>query len=411
MLKQKETIPAHNRQQLEKAIAKLNRKAAKLGCKPLVLTFSNEHNKEIHQHPYNGNKLSPPWVMAMVDAELEYDIPTLEGYELVARLDLYSGDNGPVVMVAAVPGQAVPEAYKNLDRIGCDHCGHKRARKHAILIHHIEDDRYMQVGTTCVKDFFGFNDPSGMMFSASIMFSQICGSLDDEYGMKQARDCWGYSLEEVFTMSAACIRHWGWLSATKARNIEGSPAPTAEHVRDNLNVWPNMPQELIVDGVSEEDKEEGRLTLAHWQAVDPGYNDYLQNCCNLIKLGYVPDRYLGVAVSMVATYQREALKLKERELMKAKHGESKHVGSIGDRLKGVEATCIYCRNFENEWGMKTLYTFRDASGNIFKTWYSGSTWRVEQGEEVVIDGTVKKHDEFKGEAQTMLNRVKATLKS
>jgi len=407
MTTQKETIPAYNRQELQKAIDKLNRKAAKLGCDPLVLTFDNPHVKELNQHPLNGRKLDPAWKFDMIDATLTFAVPTLNGYELVARLDLF----GNVVMVAAVPGQVVPDKYKHLDRIDCDHCGHKRARKHSILVRHIETNEYMQVGTTCVKDFFGFHDPAGFMFKASILLSGIVGCLDEEKGFKNNSDCYGYDFPETFVMSAACIRHWGWMSRGKAMHNDAAGPATADHVIDNLNPWPNMPEELKVGGVTEEDKEEARLAWEYWQTVEHKNNDYLLNCCKLIEIGFVPAKYMGLAVSMVSSYQRHALKLKERELMKAKHGESNHVGAVGERLKGIKVQCIYNRDFENEWGMKTLYSFRDASGNIYKTWYSGDAWGACQGDHLTIDGTVKKHDEFKGEKQTMLTRVKGVLKA
>jgi hypothetical protein len=165
-----EIINAWKVDYLKKAIDKLNRKAAKLGCDPMVLTFGPADPYKTAVHPITGHKLVNPMVIERVTATLDYEIPNIDGWELVAVLDIYSTENASEVMVSAVPDMIVPDEYKNLDRISCDHCGHNRYRKKSILIRNIETGEHKQVGSTCVKDFFNGNDPKGFMFMAGILF-------------------------------------------------------------------------------------------------------------------------------------------------------------------------------------------------------------------------------------------------
>jgi hypothetical protein len=96
---------------------------------------------------------------------------------------------------------------------------------------------------------------------------------------------------------------------------------------------------------------------------------------------------------------------REREKKADEGKDSNFVGSLKERLKNIKVEVTYKRNIESDFGVSTLYAFKDDLGNIYKTFYSGYSWELEVGDVVLMTGTVKKHDEFKGVKQTMLNRV------
>lgn len=400
-------IPVIKKSYLEKAIEKLNRKAVKIGCAPMTLTFDNEHVVEQKKNPITGVKMK----LEMVTATLNYIIPIIEGYELIARLDIYPTVNEAEVMVSAVPEKIIPAKYQNANSIQCDHCGWKRNRNHSILLQHVESGEYKEVGSTCVKDFFGL-DPRGFMMMASINFEDIVGSIDDDKVFGDAGGgIWAYETEDVLSFAAASIVKWGWLSKGKAwelnRKYDASYVSTAAHVSENLNPHPKMKESDMVDVVTE-DIELAKKTIEYFTNLDPKHNDYLINCCKLIRIGYVPGKHLGIACSMITAYQRGVAKEEERAAKQAKEDampDSEFQGEVKERLKGIQVTVTYKRYFENDFGGNHLYSFIDALGNVYKTFYSGYGWSCEVDEKVVIDGTVKKHNEFNGKKETMLNRV------
>ena len=167
-------IPVYKRNYLQKAIDKINRKAVKMGCAPLVLTFDNPHEYKTSYHPYTGAKLLNPIVVEMIDATLTYTIPMIEGYELIAKLDLYNGENGNTVLISPVPEKTVPEKWLNATSIQCDHCGQNRFRTHSILLQHTESGEYKEVGSTCVKDFFGLDPISSRGINPLRPISAFC---------------------------------------------------------------------------------------------------------------------------------------------------------------------------------------------------------------------------------------------
>jgi len=405
-------IPVYKKSYLRKAIDKINRKAVKMGCAPISLTFDNAHVIEYPEHPVTGAVLVNPLKIEMETAHLHYIIPIIEGWELIAKLDIYNTIHGGTeVLISAVPDKEIPVEYQNATTIQCDHCGWDRNRNHSILLRHTITKEYKEVGSTCVKDFFGL-DPKGYMYMASIKFDSIIGEINEEKSFGgSGSDTYGYDLNDILSLSSACIAKWGWLSKSKAYQLNqkyenAHYESTASHVFENLNPWPKMPEADKVS-VESEDVELAKKTLEHFSNIDPNGNDYLLNITKIIKIGYVPEKYLGYACSMVSSYMRE---MDKKEAVEAKEksedsNPSEFQGEVGERLKGIRVVCTYSREFENEFGMNTLYAFKDALGNVYKTFYSGNSWSLDVDDTVIIDGTVKKHNTYNGKKETMLNRV------
>jgi len=398
-------IPKYKIDLLKKAIEKLNRKARKLECEPMVLEFTETTPFKTDIHPITGNKMLSEMVIEMVIATLTYIIPNIDGWELIAKMDIFSSDNGSEVLISAVPNKKIPEQYQNLDKIHCDHCGYNRMRNHSILIRNMETSEYMQVGSTCVKDFFNGNDPQSALFMSSILLHGIVGGISDEdsFGGRWSESN-GFDIETVLLVTAASIKKFGWMSKSKADTYMCQS--TSDHVFDNLMPYPKMPEDNFVHP-DDDDKILVEKAIEYWVNVNATNNDYLMNCQKLLKLGYVPFKFMGYACSMISTYQREMEFIAKREAAKTTTEPSNYVGNLGERLKGITVNVIFVKEIASDWGCSVLYTFQDVLGNIYKTFYSGSGWSAQKDDKIIIDGTVKKHDEFKGEKQTMLNRVSA----
>jgi len=388
-------MPAWSQSALEGKIASLNKRAVKLGCREMVLSFVGAEPKEV-THTQDGRKLLKPYYIPMLDATLEYVIPRVNGYHVVAGMDLVVTDAVSVVLVSPVPGETVPAMYQSKTAIGCEHCNTARFRKHSILLQH-DDGHYKEVGTTCVKDFFG-HDPKGLMMMASIVFSDIVLSLDGDgeyFGSQRERVC---KLEDLLSVTSAVIRNFGWLGRTKA-NENGGMA-SVDIALENM-YSPQIMKEIQIDGVTDGDKSKAKMTIQHFQDLDPGDNDYLINCCKIADLGLVPQRYQGYAASMVFSYDLHL----QRDAEESNQLPSEWVGEVGKRLKKIEVTVSFRRDLVSDWGTSELYGFVDENGNEYKTFYSGGSWSAEQGDKGLVTGTVKKHEIYNGRKQTMLSRT------
>lgn len=108
--------------------------------------------------------------------------------------------------------------------------------------------------------------------------------------------------------------------------------------------------------------------------------------------------------------------------------DATHLGTVGKRMRGVEAIVEHTHTFETHYGPKTIWILRDRAGNqiVVKT-SSGigveskgesysyepvSRYNQKTGERFsrwfMFDGTVSEHGEYNGMRQTVMQRVKAT---
>jgi hypothetical protein len=83
-------------------------------------------------------------------------------------------------------------------------------------------------------------------------------------------------------------------------------------------------------------------------------------------------------------------------------------GNVGDKIQRV--VTIYSKGYhESDYGTSVRLNMRDAEGNVYVTFGSGSSlWDAEVDTEVTIKGSIKKLDEFRGIKQTILTRVKVS---
>jgi hypothetical protein len=91
-------------------------------------------------------------------------------------------------------------------------------------------------------------------------------------------------------------------------------------------------------------------------------------------------------------------------LQAANAADSKHVGRPKQRLT-FSATVERKSWFEGNYGVTHIYKFRTTDGNAL-TWFASRDQDLAVGDAVTLTGTVKKHDDYRGEAQTVLTRCK-----
>lgn len=111
-----------------------------------------------------------------------------------------------------------------------------------------------------------------------------------------------------------------------------------------------------------------------------------------------------------AEARERAEKEAEEARIRAQKAISKHVGSVGDKIE-VKATYVKSGSWEQRsfrgYGTDIIFchTFRDADGNVL-TWKTQRGLSFDEGETVIVKGTIKAHGEYKDERQTELTRCK-----
>jgi hypothetical protein len=351
---------------------------------------------------------------------LEFDPPRLAGWEFLARVEHHNVDGEYVNMVYSVPEvEGLVDQYGNASP-DCQHCNTKRQRNDTFIVRH-EDGTVKQVGSTCLRDFLGI-DPSRMIWAAGVIqeIGEI-GELSGGFGGGPDTGLWN-----VLCIASASVRDRGYVSRMKAE--EWRKMSTAEDVSIQMNPppWGTVAREKWEKecrrDVTPEDQELAFGTFWWMLSLrnDDAANDYYRNLSNLTRLGFVPDKALGLAASAPAAYIRARDKVQGIERRRQEAANSQHVGTVGKRMKFEEIEVLKVIPYENDWGTTYITIMRDPAGNQI-VWFASesATAALKPKGEIVYNGSdthhecsgvfnfaamVKDHNERDGINQTIVNR-------
>ena len=144
---------------IQHKIEVFNNKALKLGLQPIVFTINKVYQKLIDYAVIDRDGRELRRIPLMVDfADVVYDgePPRLKDWEFVAVLE--HTDEGTVIK-RALGGPEIPDEYRNIDK-KCDHCGLSRVRLSTFVVRNTKTGEFKQVGSSCVKDFVGWENRS-----------------------------------------------------------------------------------------------------------------------------------------------------------------------------------------------------------------------------------------------------------
>lgn len=399
-------IPATNLSALQAKLDEMNRRAVKLGCEPTTLKIVEEFEVE-RRREHTRIK----YMVKYYKVEVVGQSPKLNGWKLLACIERQpSGEN----LVRTVPGETVPESYRTTDT-HCDHCHTARFRKEVFILKH-DDGRHAQVGRSCIADFLGHVSVENICGRAAWEFSlaeEMSEAGDESYGSRVETTV---EMMEFVSATAICVRRLGWLSRTKAAEMDTGygqgPMSTSgiawtictSHDRNTL--------EMIEESslfAEERDMEIAAEAIAWARGLGTtGVGDYIYNLGVAVRLDVVTWKTSGIVASVIAAYLREKERVGELG-MKAKRKPSEHVGVVGERQGFAAVTVKSLKYIESQFGVKTLCKFETTEGNTLIWWCSGNSEWLKEGETLDITGTVKKHNDYKGWLQTELSRIAAGL--
>lgn len=382
-----------NLHKLDERIAKLARKADKLGLPAPTYEVVGEGVREVPQPPYDPKKV--PVLYVRVDGQA----PKIDGgWTFVGIIDHGTYHDQLGFLITKAPSTAdlvIPENYYH-DEPTCDHCQTVRPRNQTFLL--IDDQgNWLRVGRDCMKDYLGHVSPQAY---ARWLYSidSLTSNLDENH----ERDNPYIEAQPYLEIVSAVIRHFGWVS--KSRSREEGIEPTAWTAQDGMNDPHLMEQAGI--SVTNDDVEAANNALewARGPLVDlaENGNDYFYNLAIVCDQEFVHRRQLGLLASLIPTWERETItKAREAEARKA----SEHVGEIKERLD-LDLTCDKVVLIDGYMPNTTaaINILSDSNGNVF-VWKSGTV--LDQGQTYRIVGTVKEHGEYNGIAQTYLTRCRA----
>lgn len=376
-------IPASNQYDVEEQIQKLNKRAIKLSLPEIIVTFGKAF---IDYKLINGQNTEILFLPVEIYGPLNV---SYDGWQFVATLQhLSTGEN---IIRHLVEDFDTPVKYHNSGS-NCEHCNVKRYRKDTYLLHHT-DGRFVQVGSSCIKDFLGGHSPDNILkmaaFAAEIIHFMNGSS---HVSNSEFNDDEIFHITKFLANTVAVIRNYGWVSKANAR--DNDLVPTSSKVIDNI-----LYQETAIN-LTDFDKNKAALATEWAENISDtecNDSDYLHNIRAIARSGMVGMRTAGFAASIIPAYDRAIAKLQSPKI-------SKHIGEIKSR---IDLTLSLKDIFigESTYGIFYKYTFLDQDNNIF-VWISSYDHKLEKGNHYKINGLVKDHSEFRNQKQTILSHCK-----
>ena len=394
----KYTIPTENKPALKAKLEKIQRRANKLELTAIEFSFSPAY----YRNGADGLKDH------VIDVSIAGETAKIAGWSFIATLDHFQDPDHPqkwISIVKAVPGCDVPERFRSIGPI-CEHCSQSRKRTQTYVLCH-DDGSYKAVGSSCLRDFLGGHDPAK---AVALCESLIQIARECEESMGGSRGHSAIDIDRFLAVTAAIVRIDGYMSAAKARESLTPVYRTSDAMHDYFfgrndkseeKKWKALREPTEIDIATAEKAKQWALSL-HETAIAT-LNDYQYNVASIARIGVVETRLIGLAVSIIPSYQRAVGADIERQ--KARES-SVHFGTVGERsVYALTVTKILTT--ESQWGTTWICKFVDESGN-FATWFSSRCVNFAVGEKVTVKGTVKEHKEYQGIKETVLTRCTVT---
>ena len=395
-MKQVYTIPEARREDIEKLVAKYQKKAAKYNV-ALTAEFGEPYAQRVpvrKADPTTGLIATVDTVLVEVfDLTIDGEEIRKDGYTVVAKIEHLEGGN-----VVSAFGAEITPAWRNAT-CNCEHCGILRDRRLTFIVRH-EDGSEKQVGRSCLKDYCGI-DPHAIGYRnelEEILISDDITSYDFERRPVQE----AYSTVEILALAISTIKRQGYVKS-------GEPNSNKSEIAEACKDYRPTDAEL-------QEAREMAQTIAEINE-DDAFAANLNNVQSLIRSEYCKRSHFGYIAYAPVAYEKYVEEMKrraEREAAKsAERNASDYVGQVGQRIDIEIANMKLVTSWETQWGLTWLYKFTDADGNVLVWFASKPLERVNKNgvyEDVTsverIKATVKEHTERDGVKQTVITRCK-----
>lgn len=404
-------IPQRNLQTLIDEIAKLNRRAIRLGVPVIILSRTGNIRNIEKKHPDTG---VITLVERIIEVELVGTTPKFDGWTLAATLEHTPEGN----IIRKVPSCPVDLMRFRDCAPECEHCNLERRRRDTYVVAH-DNGTVKQVGHNCIHDFLGHKSPQNLAAMAELLFSagELCGLGEGEgFGSGSGAPDVLYA-RSFMAYCARAIRQYGYVSR-KAEQEAEMLCQHRESTKSTVLSWIFPPKDEsnkrkmaarhCLDGETWPEANAADVALADKAreyvveklGTRSDLSEFENNLLICSKLEAIEIRTCGIAAYVVEYYRRET----EQAVAKAAVNNT-HFGELGKRYKAVSLRYLGCSSFDSQFGTCFIHKFENEAGQrlVWKT--STDLGYADDGFALRATFTVKEHGEYKGWNQTKISRV------
>jgi len=385
---------------LKNELARLNRRAAKIGAASITLVQLAGVKSQERRNEITNEVVS---VERFLEHELSGETPKFAGWSLAAVIEHAEEGN----ILRKVPGCTVELPKYRQGLPVCEHCQLARRRNETFVVVH-DDGTQKQVGRDCIKDFLGHTDPHAFARMSEILFSagELCGGAEDSdfFGEGGSRAKEMLYVQTFLNYAACACRKLGYISGKREYESMGAVRSTKSTALCWMNPTPKMM--LNKHYFRPEDSDVARAAVAHEYVLDTlsakqpeKLTDFEHNLLTAAKCEVVDYKSAGILAFIVEYYSREMEKAKIA-------ADEVYFGEPKARVRNQPIVFIKSTGFDTQFGHTFIYSFSvPAVPGARLVWMTGTEIDMAPGAEVLATFTVKAHEEYNGHKQTKISRL------
>jgi hypothetical protein len=346
-------------------IGRLARRAERLGTAPLAL---RETGRRDGRH---------------VLVALEGEPPALAGWTVAAVVD----HREPVPSIRVVSSAAPPLDPERFREPRCEHCRHRRRRVETFVLWHAATRRVRQVGTACLRDFLGGDDPERLCRQAEYVLLARQALHDAAHPPASAAEAAaGVALERFAEHAAMALRSGGWVSRERARR--SGRLASADTALRSLETVPDAP------GAADVALARGALLWAReLLAAQARLSRFERDAVTVASVRFLlTARERGLVCALIAVYR-------------SRRAGSRHLGRPGEWLDAVVMVERIAERPSTRYGTVRRHDLVDVAGNRLVWWQTRGA-PLALGRAVHLRGRVERHTHVQSARVTVLARCR-----
>lgn len=368
---------------LVKKLARLFKKLDAIGAAykfNIEETFTREvpiyANDDINKVIFDTKKTA---IVDCVRFTLDFDEYVVGDYRVGAVVERSADENLNLVYTV---DDTVDFANYAKATLRCEHCNKNHNRKKVVVLVDNNNGNHKMVGTACLKDFIGYEVAS------------FAGYFDDIHSILVEN-------EEPFIYEDNLNAYKCYIDTREylahCINIINKVGYSKTVKTDALH---NMKKNVKINETDYKTADEVTEFFKTYETTDIFEID-----TEAIVTGLKPVSYENGFIAYAYELYKKIIKRIEDAKAAAEAAEkSNYYGNVGDKVD-INGTINRAGHYETQFGTVVIYKIIDTDGNIF-VWKTTSYVDIENDSFVNVRGTVKDHNEFRGEKQTVLTRCK-----
>lgn len=374
-------------------LAKINARAVKRGFTGTLdldavrrqVTSTNEAGIEVTE--------------TVFDVTITGAAPSYAGWTFLAAVDTLTGPDGGEFVVRCAPGVDEQRVDRSILVAGqCQHCNTFRTNRiRTFLVANDATGELVQVGSTCLKDFTGWQG-NPVFVHADDLESDL---FEGGFGAPSPE----WSATTVIATAWAAVQAFGWRPSSWG---EHTTRDTVDMILGGRGTQADEARREVARFADEANRKAPEILAAVLESLEGDDDGFAANLRAVLRSDAIGYRHLGIAVSAISVYQR-LMGQQAKAAAQADKVETAYAGTLGQKLT-VTGTVTVCSTVENNFGYHTTYSMLIVivDGPTVAKMFTAAAWAldVEQGDTITVTGTVKAHEEYQGDKQTVLSRPK-----